>query len=63
MEQAQREADDAVGAAAGGMRSQVELRQVFGNLMHAMRDLLNQIQPVPPPTDDRENDDDDNEWD
>ncbi|XP_014661903.1 PREDICTED: transcription factor 25-like [Priapulus caudatus] len=48
------EVAEAAGA-AGGLQGQQELRQGFGNLMHALRDLLNQIQPVPPPATEQAN--------
>ena len=40
--------EHAAAGAAGGQ----DLRQGIGALMDAMRDLLNNIQPVPPPRED-----------
>ena len=44
-----------VEGAAGGQAPPADLRQGINTLMDAMRDLLNNIQPVPPPVENREN--------
>ncbi len=61
--------DDSPAGAAGGQPPN-DLRQGVGLLMDAMRDLLNNIQPVPPPVEGDGNNNQDNgedlpqeEWD
>ena len=45
---------DELQGAAGGAAAGNDLRQGIGQLMDAMRDLLNNIQPVAPPREDGE---------